>query len=143
MDATNKAGDMNSSRKSMKYGMFRQATNKMSGEQSGQEDNSTQISNHLDPSHRNALESHQDGTLKDKRKLDNIRMPKWIAHFDAQYVYFPLKLRSFTFGKLLDLHAIYGILNIEFICRNFDEVTDPDAKQRILTFVIVRNAIKL
>lgn len=73
----------------------------------------------------------------------NVRVPKWTVHYDAQYQFFPLKLRSFTFGKLIDLHAIYGILNIDFICRNFDEVTDIDVKQKILTFVIVRNAIKL
>jgi hypothetical protein len=69
-----KPTDANSSRKSIKNGngMFRQQTLK-SGEISGQEDNSTQISN-LDPSSGNILESNVvDNIVHSKRK--NVNLP--------------------------------------------------------------------
>jgi hypothetical protein len=53
-------------------------------------------------------------------------------------MYFPLKLRSFTFGKILEMHEIYRILNNEYIQRNFDNITDLDVKAKVLTFIIIR-----
>ena len=81
-----KPADANSSRKSIKNGngMFRQQTLK-SGEISGQEDNSTQISN-IDPSSRNILESNANDNIvsgKDRRKNINIRVPKWLIHYET------------------------------------------------------------
>ena len=58
-------------------------------------------------------------------------------------MYFPLKLRSFTFGKILEMHEIYRILNNEYIQRNFDNITDLDVKAKVLTFIIIRQSIKL
>ena len=116
-----------------------------SGEMSGQEDNSTQISNNLDPSQRNILEIAEvnNEINKDRRKDPNVRAPKWLIHYETQNMYFPLKLRSFTFGKILEMHEIYRILNNDYIKHNFDGVADQRDKARVCTFVIIRQSIKL
>ena len=43
----------------------------------------------------------------------------------------------------MEMHEIYRILNNDYICRNFDKVADITAKAKVLTFVVIRQTIKL
>lgn len=62
--------------------MFRRGTQqKLMEDASGQEDNSTQISNNIDPSLRNMMDGnhHDVRNQMDKRKLGHMRLPKWYS----------------------------------------------------------------
>ena len=39
-------------------------------------------------------------------QVQQIKMPKWYPYYEKQFEFFPLKLRSFTFGKLLKIEEM-------------------------------------
>lgn len=70
-------------------------------------------------------------------------MPKWYPHYEKQFNFFPLKLRSFTYGKPLELKEIQAVMNTDYLLHNFWCIEEDELKQKVLTFVIIKNVIKI
>jgi hypothetical protein len=57
--------------------------------------------------------------------------------------YFPLKLKSFTFGAPIPLARVQSCLNFDHALRPYWLIEDETKKLKVLTFVVIRNVIKL
>lgn len=75
--------------------------------------------------------------------MSSIRVPRWFGHFEKQYVYFPLKLRSFTYGCTIPIKEVERIMNREYLLQNFWPIQDEEKKKKVLTFVVIRNIVKM
>jgi hypothetical protein len=101
-------------------------------------------SNH-DPGFYRRSETNQQRQSKTPSQNEKscIKMPRWYIHYEKQIKHFPLKLRSFTYGAPIPLEKCQKFLNDEYYNNNFSNVEDIEAKTRVLTFVVIRNAIKI
>jgi hypothetical protein len=136
-----------SSRRSIRPSQFRKGRMLEDQSMNGQEEDSTQISNNIDRS----LNGHRyegQGVYSDNQNIPcspqmSVRVPKWFVHFEKQYVFFPLKLRSFTYGIQIPLKEVERIMNREYLLQNFWSIQDEERKKKVLTFVVIRNIVKL
>ena len=76
-------------------------------------------------------------------QVQQIKMPKWYPYYEKQFEFFPLKLRSFTFGKLLKIEEIKRFMNSDIEQDRHWGINGKDFKCKILTFMIVKNVIKI
>lgn len=54
-------------------------------------------------------------TSHQHNQIQTIRMPRWFPYYEKQYNFFPLKLRSFTFGKPMQVKNVLAVMNSDYL----------------------------
>lgn len=74
--------------------------------------------------------------------LQNNR-PKWFGHYLKYSRNFTYKVRMLTVNNILQLTELQSSLNMDFILKYFWQVKDDYRQRKVLTFVLVRNLLKI
>ena len=122
----------------------------------GQEDNSTQNSNNQDWNSKGGRRTNS-GIFNYNPKpspppsifamyqadLDLTDKPSWFFHYQRQKKSFAHKVKSFSYGKPIEMATLNSKLSNEFVMKHLHHVKDVEQKQKIMNYIINRNTIKL
>lgn len=78
----------------------------------------------------------------DLNEMNNDK-PKWFYSYSKNKKQFALKLKSFTFGPPLKMRELQSSLSIDNCIKFYWHIKDEPFQQKILSFVMIRNIIKL
>ena len=75
--------------------------------------------------------------------IDIYQKSKWFPTYAKNFRQFPVKLKAFTRGMTVPMSELQSSLSMDYVFKYLFSISDEEKKHKILTFIMMRNLLRL